>query len=181
MSKDLNELFREVLHYIHQAFLHVSPFLTLLNTAITYVLFPKDSYIAPAISLGVSVILDILTKYYAISHRNGGFLNAFKIGKINSQSFWEGTRKKLIGYLVIMILAGLSARFGVLQTPAVFFSTIAYSFMFLRECQSIIENLIEAGHKDLAWILHIIKRRQQIILDKETETDGESDKHEKHI
>ena len=143
----------------------VNPIVTFIISAIVYVMFPEDAYKSAAIGLCGAVLLDILTKYYSISSQNNGLKNALEVRAISSDSLWVGIRKKIVDMLIIMILCGLSIRVTPLEKAAVFLSTVAYSAMFLKECQSIIENLIDAGHTDLQWMLFWLKKKRKQVLE----------------
>ena len=155
----------DVNRYLEKAFEMTSVILAGLVTIISYILFPTDAYVPAVLALGCAVVLDIITKYYALSVVNGGFRKALKNKAISSHKLWIGTQRKLISYLVIMILCGLSVRVTVLTTVATFLSTSAFSVMFLREAQSCIENLVDAGNTDLLWVLKWLNRRENKIKD----------------
>lgn len=157
----------EVFQYIAKAFVEVKPFLAFLLSVINYILFPTDAYIPATIGLGGAILLDIATKYYSYSVKYGGMKEAVKARELSSNLLWKGTYKKIVGYLVVMILAGLSYRVTMLQSVAVFLSTVTYSVMFLREAHSIVENLVDAGHEDLSWLLIFIKKKEKDVLEKE--------------
>jgi hypothetical protein len=65
-----------------------------------------------------------------------------------------------------MILAGLSYRVAPLKEMGIFFATVVYAVMFLREGQSVVENLMDGG-ADLGWLLFWVKRKQKQILESE--------------
>ena len=48
-----------------------------------------------------------------------------------------------------------------------------YAVLFLRECQSILENLDDAGN-DVGWLLTIVKKRKNKILEDEGVEDDET-------
>ena len=133
-------------------------------TGIIFVLFPDKAYIPAALSVGGAILLDIITKYYALAKPHGSVVKAIKVGAINSETFYEGTKKKLISFLVLMILCGLSVRVVPISQVAVFSGTLVYTVMFLRECQSILENLLQAGHDDIGWLLPVLKRKEREVL-----------------
>lgn len=82
--------------------------------------------------------------------------------------FGRERRKKIVSVLVIMILCGLSIRFTpFLPQIAIGMSTVAYALMFYREAQSVLENLIDAGHDDAKWFLALIKKKRKEIEDVE--------------
>lgn len=171
MDRELNIITFDVFSYLVDAWRAVHPLWVAIVSIVSYILFPDDAYIPATIAVGVALGLDILTKYYAIAVNNGGIKKAFKEGKISSNKLWQGTYRKIISYLVVMILCGLSVRVTMLTSVAVFLSTIAYSVMFLREAQSVLENLVEAGHEDLEWFLFFVRKKKKEVLEKENIVD----------
>lgn len=155
---------RALYQYFERAMETASPFCALLITIINYVLFPDQAFFTAFVAVGAAILLDIITKYIALSRLSGGLRAAVKTRKICSQTLWEGTRIKLISYLVVFILAGLSYRVTMLAEASVFLATVVYTVIFLRESQSVIENLCDAG-ADLNWLLIWTKKKQQQILD----------------
>ncbi len=166
---DLTQILNEVVMYLQDAAAKVKPAFVILVSFLNYVLFPDAAYIPAAAALGGAMLLDIITKYYALSVKSNGIKNAIKNKEISSETLWVGSRRKIISYLVVMILCGLSVRVTMLVTVAVFLSTIAYSIMFLRESQSVIENLIDAGHTDLEWLLFWLRKKEETVLDNNTQ------------
>ena len=172
--KELWEIVCDVGSYIGNAFIKVKPFLIFLWSAISYVIFPDKAYIPAALAVSGAMVLDIFTKYYALMKPHRSFIKAIKAGAISSNSFFDGTKKKLISFMVLMIMCGLSYRVAPIAGVTVFLGTIVYSVMFLRECQSCVENLIQAGHDDLRWLLLSLRRKEKNILDKDSSDEGES-------
>lgn len=156
-----------IMDYLGKTVTAVRPMWIFLVSVINYVLFPDEAYVPAFIALMVAVVLDIITKYYSISVQRGGLKKAISTKAISSASLWQGTWRKLVSYFVVMILAGLSVRVTMLISVAVFLSTVAYSIMFLREAQSCIENLMDAGHEDVEWLLFYLKRKQKDVLKNE--------------
>lgn len=161
----------DVVTYLTKAVQTVSPLWVGFTSLVSYVIFPDEAYIPAVIALTSAMALDIITKYYSVGAQNGGLRNAIRTKKLTSNSLWKGTQKKIISYLVIMILCGLSVRVTMLTSVAVFLSTVAYSVMFLRESQSVIENLIDAGHDDLQWLLFWLKKKENKVLEAESVSD----------
>ena len=159
---------RALYQYFERAMETASPFCALLITVINYVLFPDQAFFTAFVAVGAAILLDIITKYIALSRLSGGLRAAVKTRKICSQTLWEGTRIKLISYLVVFILAGLSYRVTMLAEASVFLATVVYTVIFLRESQSVIENLCDAG-ADLNWLLIWTKKKQKQILETEIE------------
>jgi len=65
--------------------------------------------------------------------------------------------------LTIAILTGLSYRVIYLKKAGIFLASFVYSVMFMREFQSNIENLIEAG-ADLHWLLLFSKKKNKELM-----------------
>jgi len=145
-------------------------FITLIN----YILFPDQAFKTAAMAVGAAIILDIFTKYMALSEQEGGLKNALKKKIINSNRLWEGTKIKLFSYLIVFILAGLSYRVTMLHQASVFLATVVYTVIFLREAQSILENLCDAG-ADFNWLLLWAKKKEKQILEDDDEIEKEGD------
>ncbi|ALS22330.1 phage holin family protein [Paenibacillus naphthalenovorans] len=176
MSQELRETFTDVWIYICKTFIYVKPLFVIISTGISYILFPHESYVPAAIALIGALILDVVTKYYSVGALNGGIKNAIKTKKLTSESLWRGTKRKIISVLVIMILCGLSYRLSPLDAVGILFTTVCYTFMFWREAQSIVENLIDAGHEDLEWLLFLVKKKQKEVLDQKNEVKDKDEK-----
>lgn len=173
MKLEFNEIVGEVISYLSQAWIAVNPILKWLCSILAYILFPTETYMTYAMIVGFMVLLDLVSKYYAISVTNGGFWNALRNGHLSSNKMWIGTRKKIVSYFVVMLLVGLTYRFEMLQTPAEFLATLAYSVMFFREGQSVLENMMQAGHKDLSWLHGILKRKERQLIESGKEVELE--------
>ena len=156
----------ELNEYLKNAFESVQPFWAVFLSAIMYVMFPEQAYLTAFCAVLGVMVLDIITKYYAIGCKNGGLRNSIKLKKINSNSMWVGTSRKIFSYLIIFIMVGLSYRVSPVAGVATFLGTVVYSVLFLRECQSILENLDDAGN-DVGWLLSIVKKRKNKILEEE--------------
>lgn len=145
-------------------------FIALINS----ILFPDQAFKNAAMAVGVAILLDIITKYMALAEQEGGLNEALKKKIISSKRLWDGTRMKLFSYLVVFILAGLSYRVTMLRQASVFLATVVYTVIFLREAQSILENLCEAG-ADFEWLLLWTKKKEKQILEDDKEIEKESD------
>ncbi len=161
-----------------------NPAIGLLVSAVSYVLFPDRAFFTSIIAVGVTMLLDIITKFWALAKQNQGYRQAVKSRAIYSKTLWDKTKIKLFSYLVIMILAGLSYRVAPLKEMGVFFATVVYAVMFLREGQSVIENLVDGG-ADLKWLLFWMKKKEDQILDSETkeyqDVNGEDEDYEMRV
>jgi hypothetical protein len=154
--------------YLEAVWMSVKPLYVLFGTAVSYVMFPNETYKGAAIALVCAVIMDIITKYYALSKKNGGLWKAIHDGHIRSNDLWQGTSRKIFIYLVLMILTGLSVRVSPIEQIAVFASTFVYALCFTRECISCIENIIYANPKENSWLkvfLVMLKRKQKEMID----------------
>ena len=88
-------------------FLH---FYTALCSAFTFLLgsflyligYPAKTAILTMVL--VFFVLDIITKFYAISKKNGGLIKSFVGGKISSRSFWNGFFVKVLAYTTLLII-----------------------------------------------------------------------------
>jgi len=144
------------------------PIWGLIVGGLSYVLFPDQAFFTAACAVGAAILLDIITKYVALSSKAGGYMKAVRNQSISSNKLWDGTKIKLFSYLVVAILAGLSYRVVQLEQLSIFFATVIYSIIFLREAQSILENLCDAG-ADLRWLVVWTKKKQEQILESETD------------
>ncbi|QZY56726.1 phage holin family protein [Crassaminicella profunda] len=158
----------QLINYMDKVASGTKPFWGTILAIISYVMFPDKAYQTAAFAVGGAIMLDIITKYIALSHECHGYRNAVRERKIFSKTLWEGTRIKLVSYLIVFILAGLAYRVTMLKQVSVFLATIVYSVIFLREGQSILENLCDAG-ADLKWLLIWTKKKEQQILESEIE------------
>lgn len=152
----------------------VNPYLACFWTLVCWIMFPDAAYIPAAIAVGISIVLDLFTKLYALSVNNGGYKKATEKKVIISDTLWKKTQIKLLAYLTIMILAGLSIRVAPLQQLGIFLATVVYAVIFIRESQSILENLIEAGAEGLRPLLFWLKKKEKQITESEGTTEQET-------
>lgn len=165
----LGGIFMSQLHdYFSRAMTDLGVILGALITIINFVIFPDRAYANAAFALGIAVLMDIFSKYVAITKRYGGFMTAFRMGKLISKSLWLGTKVKLQAYLVVSIMVGASYRLnnlpGAFTNVSIFIATIVYTVLFLREFQSILENFRDAGVKNVEWLLIWSKDREKEIF-----------------
>lgn len=170
------ELFADTREYITKAIEFVKPIWVIVLTIVTWIMFPEITFLYAGLAVFSLCLLDVLTKYIALSKKHGGFRKALKEGHIHSSKLWIGTYKKLKSYFLIMILAGLSVRIMALAQMSNIIATIAYFFMLIRELQSNIENGIEAGYDNLKPLLRLLKRKEKDIIDKIFDDNDEKDR-----
>lgn len=146
----------------------VKPSIALLGAGITFALFPEQSFIIWFVATWVAVVFDLFTKWLAIFATHGGISNSIKTKAWNSDSMFHKTYIKIVAYLVIQILTGLSMRIGMPHVNNAI-ATVVYSFIFFREFASNIENLIEAGADYLWPLLFWVKKKQDEVIPKDCE------------
>lgn len=159
--------------YFEKLITGAKPIWAFFIALINYVLFPDQAFKTAAMAVGVAIILDIMTKYMALIEEAGGLKPAIGNRTINSNRLWDGTRIKLVSYMVVFILAGLSYRVTMLHEASVFLATVVYTVIFLREAQSILENLCDAG-ADLDWLLIWTKKKERQILEDDRKQNPKS-------
>ena len=141
--------------------------------AVNFWIFPEITLMYAAIAVLIAMVIDVATKYYALSVMHGGYRKARRTCEITSQKFWRGTSVKLVTFAVIVILAGLSYRVTALEAVGTVLSGVMYGAMFWREMQSITENLQDAGG-DVGWLHALAKRKEKEILNiNESEEESE--------
>lgn len=156
----------DVKDYLVRAFSFVNHVWTFVLSMFVYLMFPDLAYVEVASCIGILCLLDIATKYYALSKQHGGFIKAFKNKYINSDTLWKGTYKKLVTYLLIMILAGISMRISMAMHVSNILATIAYVVLSVRELGSILENIRDSGNKWVNPLLFWIKKQEKQIVEK---------------
>lgn len=162
--------------YIEKAFTGTKPYAGAIIAGISYICFPDRAYFLSLMAVLAAAGMDIVTKSYSIISRCGGYRNAVKNKQLFSKTLWEGTRRKIISYTSIAILTGLSYRVIYLKEAGVLLGSFVYSVMFMREFQSNIENLVEAG-ADLNWLLIFTKKKNKDLMkeyEKEVKSDNDS-------
>ncbi len=146
--------------FVNFSQVNFKPVWAFLFTLFTYLICPNAAY-APAITaVWIAVLLDILTRLFANSRNAGGFLKAIRAKSISSDTLWSRTAIKVVAYLTLQILAGLSMRIVPLEQVSIAVATILYSFLFIREATSVVENLIEAGAEDLKPLLGWLRKKE---------------------
>lgn len=157
------DIFKNIMDYLDNAFTGIKPLLGAVTGFICYVCFPDRAYMLALTAVMAASFLDIVTKSYSIIKKNGGYKNAIKNKELFSKSLWLGTERKIVSYTVVAILTGLSYRVIYLKEVGIMIGTFVYSVMFMREFQSNVENLIEAG-ADLHWLLLFSKKKNKELM-----------------
>lgn len=159
--------------YIKRACTEGKPIVACLFGGINYLLFPDQAFQTAAYAVLICMVLDIFTKYVMLIKTNGGYLKAVRTRKISSRVLWEGTKIKIYSYLIVAILVGLSYRVAPLEQLGIFLGTVIYAVLFLREFQSVIENLCDTGAQ-LGWLLVWAKRKENQILEADEPKESDS-------
>lgn len=168
------EIIKNVYEYLSKSFTGAKPYVGALIGMISYICFPDKAYLLALMAVLGAAAMDIITKIMSITYNNGGVINSIKQKKLFSRIFWKGTERKIISYLTISILTGLSYRVIYLKEAGILLGTFVYSVMFMREFQSNIENLIEAG-ADLHWLLLFSIKKNKELLKPYEEEEREGD------
>lgn len=166
----MHELFQKVIDT-------VKPAVALLGAAVTWLMFPEQSFVVWCIATWVAVVLDLLTRWFAIFIKSGGISKALKTKAWNSEAMFQKTSVKIVAYLVIQILAGLSMRFVTISYISNLVATVVYAFLFFREFASNIENLIDAGADYLQPLLFWVKKKEKETLETVTEQTEQKNKN----
>ncbi|RVU53818.1 phage holin family protein [Anaerosphaera multitolerans] len=154
----------EIIDYLSKAFSGLKPLIGGILSILTYILFPHADFKYALIAVTIAAFLDIFTKAYAIIRKNGGYFKSVRNKKLFSRTMWERTIVKIFSYLIIFALTGLSYRVVFLKEASKIMASFVYSVIFLREFQSNIENLIEAG-ADLGWLKSFVKKRYDKLME----------------
>lgn len=157
------EMINNVYEYVNKAFDGLKPIWGFAFSCLFYVMFPDSIHLWALVAVLLASVMDIFTKSYSICKNNGGYRNAVRIKKLFSKQLWKGTEVKIVSYLSISILTGLSYRVLFLKEAGIVLASFVYSVMFMREFQSNIENLIEAG-ADLDWLLLFSKKKNKELM-----------------
>lgn len=176
----MDEMIKSLIEYIDKAFTGVKPIVGAILGFLTYVMFPEKAYLLSLMAVLAAAFMDIVTKMYSIIARNGGYKKAIKSKSLFSRTLWKGTERKIIAYLTIAILTGLSYRVIYLKEAGILIASFVYSVMFMREFQSNIENLIEAG-ADLHWLLLFSRKKNKELMKPYEEEIKEVDDYEPRI
>lgn len=127
--------------------------------------FPEPQYLCGVAAVLGVMILDLLTKLFALSRSHGGLKRACIDHIINSHSFGKGTFDKLITFGILMIICGLAYRLTIVSAIATWFTQLVFTLMFLRDVLSIIENLIDAGVQGLGPFKKVVSKKFTEICD----------------
>lgn len=155
--------FTQFVKYFEKSFSGVKPILAAIISLFGYVLFPDKFYYTAVLTVTAAALCDIVTKWWSICRINGGYVKAVTNHKLQSKSLWDGTRVKIFSYLIVMILTGLSYRVVYLEQAGIFLASFVYVVLFIRECQSNLENLIAGGAK-LQWMLLFTRKKLKDLM-----------------
>ncbi|HUV85122.1 MAG TPA: hypothetical protein VMV86_05385 [Methanosarcinales archaeon] len=157
----------DLTQFVQKVWRSADPVLAVIGAGICWVMFPNDTYLYAAIAVGIASLVDLITKYFVLSINNGGYRKATKLKIINSDTLWRKTKVKIVSYLSIAIMTGLSIRVAPVELLANGLATFVYFIIFIREFQSVIENLSDAGYSNAQPLLFWLRKKEKDILDKE--------------
>lgn len=130
-------------------------------------LFPTSTIATAAGAVLILMVLDLITKLFALAKKNGGFRCAIRTRKIASNKFAKGTLDKLIIFGIMMVISGCAYNLMIIKDIAIWFTQAVFTIMFLRDVLSIIENLNDAGVQGLGLFKKLVKHK----LDEVTKVD----------
>lgn len=174
MDESLN-VFKNVFDYMARAFTGKKPLIGAILGVVGTTLFPIPFYRTSFIAVMIAALCDAVTKNYAICKKYGGYKNSVRLKKAFSKTLWKGTEVKLVSYITIALLTGLSYNVVYLEQLGIFIASFVYSVMFMREFQSNIENLIEAG-AELDWLLLFSRKKNKELMKPYMEDEEEKPK-----
>lgn len=134
-------------------------------------LFPEEAYLTAAGAVLGMMVLDLITRLYALSKQNGGFRKAIKGSHITSCAFAKGTTDKLLIFGVMLTICGFAYKISPISAISTWFMQVVFTLMFLRDVLSIIENLMDAGVSGLSVFKKVIKKK----MDSYVDSGGDSD------
>jgi phage-related holin len=154
--------------YIQKLFQnHILVFLSAIGAFLYNFFFPDTQYLYSAAAVLGIMLLDLLTKLYALKRQAGGWKKSLCSQHINSFSFFRGTMDKLFVFGVMMIICGFAYRLTVISGIAVWFTQAVYTLMFLRDILSIFENFRDAGIKNMGMFEKLVKKKMTEYVDQE--------------
>jgi phage-related holin len=116
-------------------------------------------------ALGILVVLDWLTKWWALSKSVGGFWIAWRTDVISSRGMRDGL-SKIFWYIVLLIAAHQLESFRILgyvlgSAPKELLS----SYLALIETKSLLENLRDTGMKGIDPLINLFSKKQNQIAE----------------
>lgn len=90
----------QFIEYAEKFLSGAKPFWGVFVGGCSYILFPDRAFFTAACAVGAAILLDIITKYVALSAKAGGYMKAVRNCSISSNKLWDGTKIKLFSYLV---------------------------------------------------------------------------------
>lgn len=117
-------------------------------------------------ALVILIVLDWLTKWWALSKESGGFKIAWETNVISSRGMREGL-PKIFWYMVLLIAANQLESFSILgyvlgSTP----KEVISAYLALIEAKSILENLRDCGMSGLDPFIFMLSKKQDQITGK---------------
>ena len=169
-----------VVSYISKLFEnHILVALSAIGAFLYRFFFPEEQYLYGTLAVLGMMLLDLITKLYAIKGRVGGWHKSIASCKISSQLFFKGTADKLLVFGVMLIICSFAYRLTIVAQVAIWFTQIVFTLMFLRDALSIIENLRDAGIKNLGIFEKVVKKKMNEYVDDSDLSDENNDEEAK--
>lgn len=124
-------------------------------------IFPERTLLTAAAAVLIIMLVDLITKLFALAKRAGGIKKAIKSRTISSHKFSKGTMDKLIVFGIMLVISGCAYRICPIAELATWFTQLIFTLMFLRDVLSIIENLGDAGVSGLGPFKKKIKAKYE--------------------
>ena len=158
----------EMSNYVHKLFQnHILVGIAAIGAFLYNFFFPDTQYLYSALAVLGIMLLDLLTKLYALKRQAGGLKKAMHSQHINSWSFFRGTIDKLFVFGVMMIMCGFAYRLTVISSIALWFTQAVYTLMFFRDVLSIFENFRDAGIKGMGIFEKVVKKKMAEYIDQD--------------
>lgn len=127
--------------------------------AVAGFIFPEQAIQTAAAAVAVVMILDLVTKLFALARQSKGFIKAIKMRTISSAKFWKGTSDKIVVFIIMLVIGGCAYMISPVTDIATWFMQAIFTLMFLRDMLSIVENLSDAGVSGLGIFKKKIKHK----------------------
>lgn len=157
---------------------HILVVLSAIGAFLYRFFFPEEQYLYGTLAVLGMMLLDLITKLYAIKKQAGGWKKSITSCKISSQLFFKGTADKLVVFGVMLIICGFAYRLTIVSQVAIWFTQVVFTLMFLRDALSIIENLSDAGIKSLGLFEKVVRKKMSEYVD-DSDLSDDNDKEAK--
>lgn len=127
-------------------------------------LFPSDAVYKSTLAVIGIMVIDLITRLYALARSEKGLMNAVRNRKIRSCHFAKGTIDKLLVLGLTLVIGGFAHQLPLLEKGTSWFISTVLTVMFLRDVLSIVENLVDAGVTGLGVVKDVVQNELGTIL-----------------